>query len=127
MFKYLIFNGLIFILSGSIFYVTITNIDPLGIQKNIGFVLFFLSFFLLISSFFTFLFFFGKELFAQKRLGMKSFQTSMRRGILVGFFIGSIALLQVLKILDIYETILLALFLILLEYIFTTNHLSKNK
>lgn len=121
MLRNFLITALIFFLSGGIMYVTLTSIDPLGTQKIIGFFLFYISLFLGVSAFFTCVFFFAKELIQRKKLGHRSFGVSVRRGILTSLFITIITLLQMFRILDIYETILLAVFLSLVEYIFITN------
>lgn len=121
MWKYFFFTGLIFVLSGAIFSITLTNIDPLGTQKNVGFFLFYISCFLGISTFFTLLLFFAKEIWFKKRLGHKSFAIALRRGILIGFLCTAVFFLQMFRMFDIYEALLLLIFLSLIEYLFLTN------
>lgn len=121
MWKYLTLNGMILLLSASILWVTLFNIDPLGSQKIIALILFYLSVFLGLTALFTFIFFFLKELWKRKKLGIKSFRLSLRRGALIGIFFTSLLLLQMFRILTLYETILLAIFLSLVEYMIITS------
>ncbi|MDH3324576.1 MAG: hypothetical protein OEL89_02980 [Candidatus Peregrinibacteria bacterium] len=92
-------------------------------QKMIAFFAFFLSAFSGVASFFTFLFFFGAEIFSGKRLGSRNFLVAIRRGIFVGIFITAILALQIFRLLGILEVVLFAAFLAVLEWII----LSANK
>ena len=123
MFRNFLLTFVIFVFSIAIFYMTIFNLDPMGEQRTIAFFAFFLSTFCGVASFFTFLFFFGAEIFLGKKLGSKNFLIAIRRGILVGIFVTAILGLQILRLLGIFETILLASFLAILEWII----LSANK
>lgn len=118
MLKNFLLTGIVFVLSGGILYTTLLNLDPLGPQKIIALFAFFLSAFCGISSFMTFLFFFGAELFRGRKLASRAFLIALRRGILTGFFVLGILLLQYFRFLDLLEVVLLAVFLALVEFIF---------
>ena len=100
-------------------YVTIFNLDPLGEQKIIAFLAFFMAAFLGISSFFTFVFFFASELISGKKLGVRYFLVAVRRGIMVAAFFVGVLLLQALGLLGLLEAILWAAFLAIVEWIFS--------
>ncbi len=114
--RYFLFTILIFSLSAGIFYETIINIDPLGEQRYIAFLAFFLSAFFGSASFFTFFFFFGSEVIEGKILWQRHYLRAMRRGALIAVFIVSILLFQLYRILGPLEAVLLATFLALVEY-----------
>ncbi len=125
MIRYLLALGMVFILSGILFLMTITRIDPFGPQKNLGILLFFISLFLMMASLWTLILFFGKELFARRTLGIKSLYTALRRGVFIGVFITALILFAFLNMLDIYAAFLTALFLSLVEYSISMYQLPK--
>jgi hypothetical protein len=117
MIRNLFLTGVLFILSGIIFYTTVLQLDPLGEQKTIALLAFYLSIFCGVSSFFTFLFFFGAELLSGRKLKTQHFLIALRRGILVGMFVIVLFLLQMFRLLGLFEITLLAIFLSLVEFI----------
>lgn len=119
MWRNFVLTGLILGLSAAVMYVAIFNLDPLGEQKIIAFLAFFMSAFLGIASFFTFVFFFASELISGKKLGVRYFLIAVRRGIMVAaFFVGAL-LLQALGLLGLLELILWAAFVAILEWVFS--------
>jgi hypothetical protein len=114
------FTGIIFSLSAMVFYITIFNLDPLGSQRWTAFVSFFVSFFCGIGAFFTLVFFFGAELFSGRKLSSGAFLVAVRRGVLMSLFVTLIATLQLWRLLGLFEVVLLAIFLSLVEWIFVT-------
>lgn len=119
--KYLFFTSVIFMLSLATLFIAITQIDPFGPQKILAFTIFFISTFLTIGAFFTFLSFFAKELFSKGNLNHRYYLVSMRRGGLVGFLVIALLAMYLLRILGLFEITLLIIFLILLELSFLTN------
>jgi hypothetical protein len=111
---------IIFVLSLVIFWITITQLDPLGEQRYIAIFSFFLSVFFMFTTFFTFFFFFAAELFSHRRLGTASFLIAIRRGFFTGFFVVFITTLKLYQLLDVVQIILCAMFLIFIELIFLT-------
>lgn len=109
---------IVFLLSAAIFYVTVTQLDPLGEQQNIAFFTFFLSAFFGIASFFTLFFFFLAELISRRSLGLRYFFPAMRRGGLLATLVVVLLFLQFFRMLGILEAALLIIFLVLLEAIF---------
>ncbi len=122
MVRYLLLTTIIFLLSATIFYITITRLDPFSEQNEIAYFSFFFSIFIFIASFFTFFFFFTAELFSQINLGMQYYLISIRRGTLISVFLTTLLGLKLLQILGIVEIVLLGVFLILLEIIFSTQN-----
>ena len=108
-------------LSIGVFWGTIFRLDPLGDQKIIAFFAFFLSLFGAISSFLALVFFFASEILARRRLGEKAFLVALRRGVLVAVFVNVLLGLHFLRMLGVFELILLAIFLSLFEYIFCSD------
>ncbi|MCF7918012.1 hypothetical protein K9L27_03380 [Candidatus Gracilibacteria bacterium] len=120
MFRNFLLTGIVLILSGAILYTTLLNLDPLGQQKTIALFSFFISVFFGVGAFCTFLFFFGAELFRGRRLASKAFLVAIRRGILTSIFVIAIFVLQYFRFVGILELLLLAIFLVLVELIFTS-------
>ncbi|MCK5461233.1 hypothetical protein KAI58_04575 [Candidatus Gracilibacteria bacterium] len=116
MWRNFLLTGLVLGLSGAIFYTSIFHLDPLGEQKDIAFLAFFVSLFCGLVSFFTFLFFFALELFFGKKLGTKYFLIAFRRSILVALFFCILLVLQLFRLLGMLEVVLLAIFLALVEW-----------
>jgi len=121
MLRNFLLTGLVLALSGGVFWMTLGNIDPMGEQRLIAYFSFFLSLFCGVGAFFTFVFFFGKELVVGQKLGMRQFLIAMRRGILVAVFVSGVAALQLFRLLGVLEVVLLATFLIVLELIFLSG------
>ncbi len=117
MLRNLLLTGVLFLISGLLFATTIGNLDPLGEQKLIALVVFYLSMFCGVTSFFTFLFFFGSELLSGRKLRTQHFLVAVRRGIFVGVFVITLLVLQMFRLLGLFEVTLLAIFLSLLEFI----------
>lgn len=109
------------LLSLGILWVTVTDLDPMGEQRSIAFIAFFISLFSGITSFFTFVFFFGNELLRGKSLGSRYFTKSLRRGMLVSIYFTTYMLLEWLNYWGMVEAILLGVFLILVEIIFASR------
>jgi len=101
--------------------MTLQNIDPLGDQKTIALLIFYFSIFCGVTSFFTFLFFFGSEIFSDRRLKSQDFLVAVRRGFWVGIFVVVVLILQMFRLLGLFEVTLLAIFLSLVEFIFLST------
>ena len=114
-------TGLIFALSGGVFWMTLGNLDPIGEQRFIAYFSFFLSLFFGVGAFFTFVFFFWREIAIGQKLGMRQFLVAVRRGILVAVFVSGMAVLQLFRLLGVLEVVLLATFLVVLELIFLST------
>lgn len=119
--RYLFLTTVIFMLSLAALSLIVSQVDPFGPQKTFAFSTFFVAVFLAMSSFFTFLFFFTKELFSKEDLGHRYYLISMRRGSLIGFSFVALIAMHLLRILTIFEATLLIIFLVLLELSFITN------
>ncbi len=111
---------IVLILSLAIFWTTINQLDPLGEQRAVAMLAFFLSIFCGFASFFTFFTFFASELFSHRKLGTASYLVAIRRGILIGVFVIFIAALKIYQLLDVFQIVLCGLFLIFVELIFLT-------
>ena len=121
MWRNFFFMFIVFGLSLGILYTTIFELDPLGSQRILAFMALFFSIFFLILSFFSFIFFFGAEIFSGFKLGNRSFLIAVRRSGLLGFFIISVVALQLFKLLGLEEVFLLLIFFGLIEWIFLTS------
>ncbi len=117
MLRSLLLTGTIFILSLGILLTILFQIDPLGEGKTLIYSALFLALFSGISSFITLLIFFGSEILSKHKLGSRHFLVALRRGILVGVFVTIAALLQLFRLWGIFEGLLLATFLVLIEYV----------
>lgn len=121
MFRYFFWTTLGLLLSGGVFVFTITQLDPLGPQGTLALILFFTSLWGSIWSVFTYIFFFGAELMAGENLSQENFKHSLRRGFLIAFLIVILAVLRLFNLLGWTEGILLGLFLVLVELIFSLD------
>jgi len=111
----------VFILSIGVFVFTLTQLDPLGAQAFIAVSLFFISLLGTSWAILTYIFFFGSELIIGKNLKERTFQCALRRGLIMSIFIVAIVALRLFNLLGWMEGILFALFLLLLELIFSTD------
>lgn len=116
MFRNFFFTTLILLFSAGILWVTVSELDPFGPQKNVALVTFFFSLFLFVATFCTFVFFFASELFSGRRLGSRKFLVSLRRGIFVAVYFTTYMVLEWLNFWGVLEGVLLAVFLILVEW-----------
>ncbi len=121
MFRNFFFTTLVLLLSIGILWITVTDLDPFGVQSRIARTTFFLALFTGVGSLCTFVFFFGAEVFRGKRLGSRKFLVAMRRGILLSVYFTTYMLLEWLNFWGILEATLLAVFLVLLEWIASTK------
>lgn len=121
MFRYFFWTTLILILSGGILVFTLTQLDPLGVQALLAMILFFFSLFGVISTILTYVCFFGVELVVGKNLSEINFQQSLRRGGLGALFFTLIVGLRLFNLLGWTEGVLLGIFLILVELIFSMD------
>ena len=121
MFRYFFWTTLFLILSAGVFIFTITQIDPLGPQKILAMSLFFISLFGTVWTTLSYMFFFGAELNIGKNLSNENFKYALRRGFLVACFVIAIVTLRLFNMLGWIEGILLALFLFLVELIFSMD------
>ena len=121
MVRYFFWTTLGLLLSGGVFVFIITQLDPLGPQGTLALILFFVSLWGSIWGVFTYIFFFGAELMAGKNLSQKNFKHSLRRGFLIAFLIVIVAVLRLFNLLGWTEGILLGLFLLLVELIFSLD------
>jgi hypothetical protein len=121
MFRYFFWITLFLILSAGVFIFTITQIDPIGPQKTLAISLFFISLFGTVWTVMSYLFFFGAELNVGKNLSNENFQHALRQGFLVAFFVTALVTLRLFNLLGWIEGILLAIFLFLVELIFSMD------
>ena len=117
MLRNFLLTGAVFVLSVLIFATTVQNLDPLGAQKSVALLSFFLSLFFGVGALGTFVFFFASEVFSGRKLGSRAFLTALRRGILLSVFVTSLMVLQLFRFLSVVEVLLLAAFLIFVELI----------
>lgn len=120
MWRNFLLTGLVLGVSIAILYTSIFHLNPLGEQRDIAFLSFFVSLFCGLVSFFTFLFFFASELFFGKKLGTKYFIIAFRRSILLALFFCILLVLQLFRLLGLLEIVLLSIFLALVEWGVTT-------
>ena len=121
MFKYFFWTTLVFILSLGVLVFTLTQLDPLGAQAMLALSLFLGSLFGTVMTVLTYLFFFGAELCVGRNLSIKNFKQSIRRGVLVALFVILIIGLRLFNLLGWTEFSLLAIFLLLIELIFSSK------
>ncbi|MCF7905623.1 hypothetical protein K9L63_00305 [Candidatus Gracilibacteria bacterium] len=121
MFRNFFLTFLVLLLSGSIFYTSLTSLDPLGPQSFIALFTFFISIFFGIASFGTFVCFFGSEIVRGKKLGTPVFFVALRRGIFLALFVTVLLGLQLFRLLGVFEAVLFGLFLLLVEFIFLSS------
>jgi asparagine N-glycosylation enzyme membrane subunit Stt3 len=121
MIKLFIVTFLILLVSLGIFYTSIFELNPWGSEAHIALISFFISFFCGVSAFFTFLFFFAREVFSKYKLGERSFFIAVRRGVLVAVFFTALLGLQFWRLLGPLEAVLLAIFLSLVEYMLSSQ------
>ena len=112
--------AVIFAFSFGIFYVTLFKLDPMGEQRIWAFLCLFLSLVVMVWAFLSFVFFFGAELIVGRKLGQRAFLVSLRRGFFVSLFLGCCLGLQYFRFLGVLEVTLLAIFFVLLEWVFMT-------
>lgn len=108
-------------LSVGILWVALTSLDPLGAQSSIAYISFFLGVFGFCLSFGTLAFFFGTEIVLWRRLGHRAYATALRRGLLLSLFCTSLLILQMLRLLSLFEAITIACFLGVVEWIALTT------
>ncbi|MBT3349606.1 hypothetical protein HN954_00870 [bacterium] len=129
MFRIFFLTLLVFFISAVALVFTVLGFDPLGTQQVIAFSAFFFSLFLVSTTFFSFVFFFGAELFFVnffRQFSEKTqFSIALRRGILMAIFISVTALLQLFRIAGVLEIGLLVLFLAVVEMIFLSPEPQK--
>ena len=121
MLRNLVLNGVVFLLSGGIFYVSIISLNPLGAQLYLAWIGFYVSLIFGIWSFANFFFFFGAELFSGHKLGDRAFLVAVRRGFLFALLILGFVVLQYFRFLGPLEALLWFMFLGLVEWIFLTS------
>lgn len=121
MFRYFFWTTLFLLLCVGVFIFTLIHLDPAGSQSILALILFFCSFMGTIWTIFTYIFFFGAELIMGKNLLEKNFKHSLRRGFLFAFFIISISGLRLFNLLGWTEGVLLGIFLMLVELIFSMD------
>lgn len=121
MWRNLLLTFIIFVLCAFILYVTIFQLDPLGEQKYVAFLAFGAAVLFGLWSFTTLVFFFAAELFSGHKLGNRSFLIAVRRGFLLSTLSLSFITLQFFQMLGIAEALLLAIFFVLMEWIFLTG------
>ena len=140
MIRNLLLTLMVFVLSGFVLWLTLTRLDPLGINQVPAYFAFFVSFFLSTSLFLTFLFFFASEVKRRRKLGTRHYLVALRRGMLGGMFLVGVVVLQLLGMIrlveckdvfdpqrgclelfwglnGLFEVALWGVFLVLLEYI----------
>ena len=109
-------------LSVGVLTMTLLRLDPMGTQKELAYIAFFISLFCGVGALMTLVFFFGTEVLrGGRRLGTRVFLVAVRRGVLCGFFACGMVLLRLLRLLSPFEGALLAIFLILIELIFASS------
>lgn len=118
MFRYFFWTTLFLFLCAGVFVFTLTQLDPVGPQAVLALILFFASLVGIVWTIFTYIFFFGAELFVGKTLSEMNFHRSLRRGFLVALFVLFLSGLRLFNLLGWIEGTLLALFLLLVELIF---------
>jgi len=118
MWRNFLLTGIIFLLSVAVLYITVFDLDPLGDQRVLAYLSFYLSIFLCVTSFMTFIVFFASELIAGTKLGSRHFLRSVRRGIWGGLFVIFCLVLQYFRMLGLLEAVLLICFLASLEWVF---------
>lgn len=108
-------------LSLAILYVTLFQLDPLGPQKYIALMAFYLSIFLGVWSFCVFPFFFASEIYQGHKLGTRHFLIAVRQGLWVSLAALFCLVLQSYRLLGLIEGGLIVIFFGLLEWIFLTG------
>jgi len=117
MLRSLLLTLAIFLLSTGIASTILLQIDPSGEGKLLIYVALLCSVFFGVGALFTLIFFFGSELFSHQKLGTRHFLVAIRRGVLAGSFGLILAILQLFRLVGFFEVLLLATFLVLIEYV----------
>ena len=117
MLRSLLLTLAIFLISVGIASTIVLQIDPGGEGKLFIYIALLCSVFFGAGSLFTLIFFFGAELFSHQKLGTRHFLVALRRGILTGSFALILAILQLFRLIGFFEVLLLATFLVLIEYV----------
>ncbi|MCF7847075.1 MAG: hypothetical protein K9M51_03540 [Candidatus Gracilibacteria bacterium] len=129
MFRHFFLTTLIFLLSATALIFTILGLDPLGPDPWMALSVFSVSLFLTVSSFGTFLFFFGAEVFSPSFFHQfpekTQFGIALRRGMLLAVFLLLVAGLQMIRLFGILEGILLLVFFVVVELIFLSSQVQK--
>ncbi len=121
MFRYFFWATLFLVLSVGVFGFTLTQLDPLGPQQILALSLFFISLIGTVWMTVSYIFFFGAELRVGKNLSEVNFRKSLRRGFWAALFVAIILALRLFNLLGWTEGILLGIFLILVELIFSLD------
>lgn len=121
MFKYFFWTTLVLLLCGGIFGFTLINLGPQGNMATLAISVFYVSLFGFIWSLMTYLFFFGTELSMGRNLKDYNFRVAIRRGLWVALFVIGALAMKMFNVLGWAEVLLFALFLTILELIFSEN------
>lgn len=119
MFRYFFWTTLILLLCGGTFGFTLLNLGPQGEMATLAISIFYVSLFGFVWSLMTYLFFFGAELSMGRNLKEHNFLVAMRRGLFVSIFVIGALAMQMFNMLGWLEVLLFAVFLTLLELIFS--------
>lgn len=103
MIRNLILSFLVLALSGSVLWLTLSRLDPLGENKILAYVALFVSLILFVTFFSALCFFFARELMRHHKLGTRQFLVSLRRGMLVSFFVSGVVALQLLGFISVFQ------------------------
>ncbi len=100
---------------GFLVYILI-NVDPYN-NTILNFILFYLSFFVLIAGLFILTGFYLKKLFIKKKIAYRLFKTSFRQGILISIILTGFLLLQSFRILAWWSGGIIVFIAVIFEFI----------
>jgi len=120
MIRHFLLTLVVLALSVGIFTLTLLRLSPVGGQAPLAFFSFFLSLFFGVTAFFTLVSFFAAEMVVHHRLGTRAYLIALRRGSLVGIYVCGLGVLQLFHMLSLFEAVVLAIFLALVEMIFVS-------
>lgn len=103
MIRNLVLSFLVLILSGSVLWLTLQRLDPLGENKILAYVALFVSLILFVTFFSALCFFFARELMRHHKLGTRQFLVSLRRGMFVSFFVSGVVALQLGGFISVFQ------------------------
>lgn len=103
MIRNLILSFFVLLLSGSVLWLTLQRLDPLGENQILAYVALFVSLTLFVTFLSTLCFFFARELMRHHKLGTRQFLIALRRGFFVALFVVGTVGLQLAGFISVIE------------------------
>jgi hypothetical protein len=109
---------LAFGMSIAVFALVLNWVDPTAQNGGLGYVLFFLALFLVVSSLASLLGYAARSLFVRSQLPAYRMRPSLRQGIVLGIFVDILLFLQLQRILVWWVTAIIIMLGIVIELVF---------